>query len=170
MSKTTTQTKTKPTYQEDYDRAAKLIGAYAEMKKELEDHKLAKELEMKPINDKWKPKVDRCTESMKAAEVELSEIGLRNKKKFVKNRLTFTVGYLLLSKTTVVEMLKDVFSWPKFLRKFPEYAEADFNIKELKQAFTDGDLRPRIMEYGIDLKQEDSIKVKITDKLDDAEE
>lgn len=169
MSKTVTQPKSKPTYQDDYDRAAKLIEAYAEMKKELDSHKFAKELEMKPINDRWKAKIDRCTESMKAAELELSEIGLRQKKKFVKNRLTFAVGYLLLSKKTVVEMAKDIFSWPKFIRKFPEYCDASFNIKELKEAFNDGDRRPKIMEYGIDLKHQESIQVKITDKLDDAE-
>lgn len=161
MEKTMTKTKArKPTFEEDKARAEELMTAYAGLQADLDKHKIDEDVEVSPIKAKYKKLTEPITESLKAAEAELIEIGERNKKKFVKDKFVLKDGWLLNSKKTIVKML-DGFSWPKFLRKFPEFAEADFNVKELKKAFTDGDQRPQIMEYNIDLKNEETIKVKI---------
>jgi hypothetical protein len=156
----TSTKKAKPTFEEDKARAEKLMDAYADLKRELDQNKLDQETELNPIKEKWVKKNEPIVTSMVAAELELKEIGIRNKKKFVKNRLPLTSGYLLRSFKTIPQIL-DGFSWPKFMKKFPQYVTPDFNVKELKIAFADGDQRPKITELGLDLKQEETMQVKV---------
>lgn len=160
MQTTQTKKKGKPSFEEDKARAEKLMDAYAELKRELDKNKLDQEMEVKPIKERWAEKNSTIETSMAEAELELKEIGERHKKKFVKNRLPLASGYLLRSFKTIPQILEG-FSWTKFMKKFPQYVTPEFNIKELKIAFSDGDQRPKITELGLDLKQEETIQVKV---------
>jgi hypothetical protein len=155
----------KPTREEslkkDKARAEALLTAYAALEKDKNDIENEAVSKLKPIKDAYDKRLAPIKESMTAAEMELSEIGLRNKKQFKKNRWEFNIGYLLLSKKTIVKTLEG-FSWKKFVGKFPELVTMDFNIKQMKETFSDGDARPQVMKYNVDLEQKESIKVKIS--------
>lgn len=153
------------TLKKDKKRAEQLLTAYAELKKDFDSLRLKEAAELAPIMETYAEAMNPIKESMKAAEEELSEIGLRNKKQFnEKNRWGFEVGYLLLSKKTIVKKLEG-FEWKKFVGKWPQFVSMEFNIKPLKEAFTDGDTRPKVMKYNIDLDTKESIEVKIEDKV-----
>lgn len=154
----------KKAFEKDKKRAEELMKAFAEFKKEAEEIKLEMESKVKPIQEKYIEMLSPIVASMNEAEVELMDIGKRNTKKFIKNKLALEHGYLLLSIKTVVRTGKD-FVMSKFVAKFPQLVTNSFNVAELKKVFTDGDSRPKVMKHDIDLDLIESIQVKVNDKL-----
>jgi len=146
MSRTITKSKK----QTDLQRAAELMRVYAELEKEKAD-----------ISQQFKETLDPITTSMKEAELELIEIGKRNRKEFdVNKNLVFDDGYLHISDTTSVEVGKN-FSWKKFLTKFEDMVNTSFKIAPIKKAFMDGDQRAALLDQDIDLKLTEVYQVKV---------
>jgi hypothetical protein len=174
-------------------RAEELINVYADLKSEekklLDGHKenikpflddyVAK---TKPMEDLVKAKLSPIQESMKAAVEELEKIGIEKN-----NRTLFAVdgnwhfenGFYLHIKKEAVPIFEtstgkfekdmskaDAFDISKFVKKFSDYVNLTFKIKELKALFLDGDskLRKDMTNIGFDLDIEESIEIKESKK------
>jgi Tfp pilus assembly major pilin PilA len=149
-------------FDKDLKRANELMKAFAEFQKEKQETEAKQKEEIEAIKAKYADKISAADVPMKAAEQELVEIGERNKKRFEKSKLVLEDGYLLQSFTTVVKPGK-TFEIISFMRKFPQLVSTTFNIKQMKDAFTDGDTLPKLKKFDIQLKQEESIKVKVNE-------
>ncbi|MFD0997710.1 host-nuclease inhibitor Gam family protein [Ohtaekwangia kribbensis] len=150
----------KKEFEKDLKLAEQLMTAYAEFSKEKEAIEAEKAEKIKPITEEYNEKLSPIMVSMKESETKLQEIGKKHKKKFVKNKLELTDGYILLSLKTIAVTGKN-FVLDKFVKNFPQFVDVKFNIKELSKAFTDGDERKKVASMDIDLKKEESFQIKI---------
>lgn len=151
-------------FDKDKKRAEELMKAYSQLNADKEKIETERDKEITPIQEKFQDRLSPIIASMNEAEAELSAIGKRHKKRFVKNRLPLEHGYLLLSLKAFVKTKKD-FVMSKFLAKFPQLVSVEFNIAELKKVFTDGDARKEVTKhFDIDLKNEETIQIKLPKK------
>jgi hypothetical protein len=153
----------KKEFEKDLKRAEELMNAFAEFKKEEAEIKAALEADVKTFVDSANEKLAPIMVSAKEAEKELIALGEKHKKKFINNKLEFEDGYLLKSFETVVETGKE-FNMSKFIKAFPDLVNTDWNIKGMKPLFLDADARKKLVKHDIDLKENDSIKVKLNKK------
>lgn len=148
-------------FDKDKKRAEKLMNAFADLQKEKAELEIERDGLITPIKEKFEKLIGPINTSLKEAEEELKEIGLRNKGRFVKNRLPLERGYLLLSVKTAVKTGKE-FVMSKFMKMFPTLVTSDFNLKQMKETFTDGDARKKVQKhFEIDLVPVETIQVKV---------
>lgn len=146
-----TITKSKP--QNDIKRADQLMRSYAELKREKDS-----------LTEQFNEGLAPTIASMKAAEIELIEIGKRNRKAFdEKGNLMFDDGYIHIAYVTAVQV-GNAFSMTKFMKKFSEYVKIDFKIAPMTKAWFDGDERNALMEHDLELKKNEEYQVKVSDK------
>jgi hypothetical protein len=164
----------------DIQRANELINAYANLKTEEQQltDDLTKQLapfqaefdtKTKSIRDLAAGKITSVTTSAEAAAKELLEIAARNRRKLfaLDNNWKFENGWYVHVKTETVAKPGENFNLSKFIKKFADYVNIDFKIKELKALFNDGDARvkSKIADYDFDLEVKDkSFEIKESKK------
>lgn len=156
--------------EKDKARAEVLMKVYEDLKKEEEELNIEHAKNIKPFLEdyqaKVKPMVDlheskilTIGESITSAHTELLEIAARQRKTMfdMTNNWQFDNGYYLHVKTETVANMGATFNMSKFIRKFGEYVDVKFKIRELKALFTDGDARKKskIENYDFDLQETD---------------
>lgn len=173
--KTEVKTKTdlkKEAIEKDKKRAEELMKAYASL---VADHdRILKEYnekatpiaeehdkKLEPIRTVYQGRLSPINASITEAKKELLEIGERQKKKlFTNDNWKFDDIYYLHIKRETQVTTGPTFSLANFIRKFGQYVDVKFKIKELKKIFTDADDRGRMMKYDIDLTQEETVEIK----------
>jgi hypothetical protein len=114
--------------------------------------------EKKVLSDSIKSAMERCTAKAKEAEMELLEIGERNKGIFTDGNLTFTDGYLHIANSAVVVTGKK-FDINVFHGEHPEMVEIKMKTGEIKKAFQDKALRKELISLGVQIDNEQSLQV-----------
>jgi hypothetical protein len=96
---------------------------------------------------------------IKECAADLIEVGNQYKHMFdEKDRLDLEEGYLLISKSTIVEVGKK-FSLAEFQRVKPEMVDITLKTSPIKKAYLDKDERKELKALGIDVNTEETIKV-----------
>jgi tRNA-binding EMAP/Myf-like protein len=106
-----------------------------------------------------KNELDAYTKNAKEAEKELLEIGERNKDAFnADGNLVFDDGYIHTTNSTVVVTSKK-FDVGIFHDAHPELMKVELKTGEVKKAFLDKALRKELISLGVQVDNEQSLKV-----------
>jgi hypothetical protein len=129
----------------------------------------------KPIKEKYEPKFKKLDEEIEVIEKELLEIGKRQRKKLfgVDGNWFFENGYYLHVKKITIEKLGKAFDFNKFIKKFNDYVDVSFKIKELKALMQDEEKRKKsgIEKFDFALTTREEIEIKIKkQKADEQQE
>jgi hypothetical protein len=187
MSKVATQVNLKKAAkkdqtEKDQKRASELILAYGKLVEDNNALKNELEEKVKPIKAIYDDRLKSLKASIEAAEEELIEIGKRQRKTLfaVDGNWHFPNGYYLHVGSQTIPLFGekkneepgDDFNLSKFVRKFGDYVDMKFKIKELKKIFLNGDSKERkqmvAMEFDLGLKE--VIEVKESKKGKDKDE
>lgn len=153
-------------FDKDKKRAEALMTAYAEFKKDKDELEAKINADIAAVKDRYKDELSKIMVPMEEAAKSLIEIGERNKKWFEKNRLTLEHGYLLRSFKSIPKLLGELYDQARFVKKFPALVTVDFNVKQLKETLLNSKSRQKVLDYGVDITEIDTIQIKVTDKLD----
>jgi phage host-nuclease inhibitor protein Gam len=156
----------------DKKRAENLMIVYADLKDDLDKinqeyadkcapFKEEYEGTIKTLLTPFEDRISMLTTSIESAKKELLEIGDRQKTIYFKDgNWHFENGYYLHIKSETVVKTSEEFSLYKFVKKFGEYVDVKFKIKELKKIFTDGDKRKKFTDLGMDLAINQEVEIK----------
>lgn len=159
--------------QHDKKKAEELIVTYADLLEkqeaafakyftECQPYKEELALKLKPFEEEFMKTAEPLKEKIKEVETELVEIGKRNEKKLfgVDDNWRFENGYYLHLKSETQEKLGKEFDLAKFVRKFSQYVDVKYKIKELKKVFLDGKLSKPFKALHFDLKTIKTVEIK----------
>jgi len=113
----------------------------------------------KRLQEEIKNEMDAYNESMKKAEKELIEIGIRNPSEFDGDgNLSFNDGYLHITNNAVI-ITKKKFDVKSFYDAYPDLIDIDLKKGAIKKAFMDKDIRKELKLLGVDVDNEQGMQV-----------
>ncbi len=160
--------------------AIALIKEYEAVVKKQESEIYDYTEKMKPFQDKFKSDTDTIQNQSllrleplekrrKEIEQKLLKLGSKELKKLEANKPTLFVEdnwkfedsayYLHVSRETVADTGNDFELW-KFIKRFSDYADVKFKIKELKKVFVDTKLAKPFLKIGFKLKTNTAVELK----------
>ena len=111
------------------------------------------------VEERVAEEIQACKNSMKKAETELLEIGMRHRDAFnAEGNLAFETGYLHIANSAIVVTGKK-FNLAEFTRDHPDLIDVKLKTSLIKKLFQDAAARKELSAYGVSLDNESSLQV-----------